>query len=63
MLNKKIEKTAQYWATKEKEAVMNYRCMLELSKSVFNRRVQQLYSQNQSQEIIDQAESQATSAR
>ena len=59
----KFEKTAQYWAMKEKEAVMNYHCTLELSKSVSNRRVQQLYSQDQSQEMIDQAERQATSAR
>ena len=42
---------------------MNYHCALELNKSVSNRRVQQLYSQDQSQEMIDQAERQATSAR
>ena len=55
--------TIKYWAAKEKEAVMNYRCMLELNNSVPNRRVQQLYSQDQSQEMIDQAERQGTSAR
>ena len=44
----KIEKTAQYWGKKEKEAVMNYHCMLELNNSVSNRRVQRLYSQDQS---------------
>ena len=59
----KIEKTAQYWAMKEKGAAMNYCPVLELSNSVSNRRVQQLYSQDQSQEVIDQAERQATSAR
>ena len=59
----KIEKTAQYWVMKEKEAAMNYCHALELSKSVSNNRVQQLYSQDQSQEMIDQAERQATSAR
>ena len=59
----KIESTTQYWVTKEKEAVMNYHCMLELNKSVSNRRVQQLYSQDQLQEMTDQAERQATSAR
>ena len=48
---------------KEKEAVTNYRCMLELNKSVSNKRVQQLYSQDQTQEVIDQAERQAASAR
>ena len=26
----RIEKTAQYWAMKEKEAAMNYHCTLEL---------------------------------
>ena len=36
---------------------------LELNKSVSDRRVQQLYSQYQSQEMIDQAERQAASAR
>ena len=59
----KIEDTAQYWAMKEKEAVTNYCCMLELSKSVSDKRVQQLYSQDQTQEVIDQAERQAASAR
>ena len=59
----KIENTAQYWAMKEKEAAMNYCRVLELNKSVSNKRVQQLYSQDQSQEMIDQAERQATSAR
>ena len=59
----KIENTTQYWAMKEKEAVINYRCTLELNKSIFDKRVQQLYSQDQSQEMIDQAERQVASAR
>ena len=59
----KIENTAQYWAMKEKEAAINYCYTLELNKSVSNKRVQQLYSQNQSQEMIDQAERQVASAR
>ena len=42
---------------------MNYRHALELNNSVSNKRVQQLYSQDQSQEVIDQAERQANSAR
>ena len=42
----KIEKTAQYWGAQEKEAAMNYHCALELNNSVFNKRVQQLYSQD-----------------
>ena len=59
----KIEKTAQYWAAKEKEAMMKYCYTLELNNSVSNKRVQQLYSQDQSQEMIDQAERQANSER
>ena len=59
----KIEDTTQYWVMKEKEAVTNYCCMLELSKSVSNKRVQQLYSQDQTQEVIDQAERQVASDR
>ena len=59
----KIEKTIQYWVAQEKEAVMNYHCALELNNSVSNKRTQQLYSQDQSQEMIDQAERQASSAR
>ena len=59
----KIEKTTQYWVVKEKEAVIKYHRMLELNNSVSNKRVQQLYSQDQSQEMIDQAERQANSAR
>ena len=59
----KIENTAQYWAMKEKEAATNYCHMLELNKSVSDKRVQQLYSQGQSQEMIDQAEGPAASAR
>ena len=59
----KIEDTAQYWVMKEKEAVTNYHCTLELSKSVSDKRVQQLYSQDQTQEVIDQAKRQAVSAR
>ena len=42
---------------------MNYHCALELNNSVSNKRVQQLYSQDQAQEVIDQAERQASSAR
>ena len=42
---------------------MNYHCTLELNNSVSNKRVQQLYSQDQSQEVIGQAERQASSAR
>ena len=59
----KIEDTAQYWVMKDKEAVTNYCCVLELNKSVSNKRVKQLYSQDQTQEVIDQAERQAASAR
>ena len=60
---RKIEKTVQYWVVQEKEAAMNYRRALELNNSVSNKRVQQLYCQDQSQEMIDQAERQASSAR
>ena len=42
---------------------MNYRRALELNNSVSNKRVQQLYSQDQSQGMIDQAERQASAAR
>ena len=42
---------------------MDYRCALELNNTVSNRRAQQLYSQDQPQEVIDQAERQAGSAR
>ena len=59
----KIENIAQYWAVQKKEAAINYCCMLELNNSVSNKRVQQLYSQDWSQEMIDQAERQANSAR
>ena len=59
----KIKNTAQYWVRKEKEAMINYCRTLELNKSVSDKRVQQLYSQGQSQEMIDQAEGQAASAR
>ena len=59
----KIEDTAQYSAMKEKEAAINYCCALELNKSVSDKRVQQLYSQDQTQEVIDQAERQVASAR
>ena len=58
-----IENTTQYWVMKEKEAAINYHHTLELNKSVSNKRVQQLYSQDQTQEVIDQAERQAASAR
>ena len=42
---------------------MNYRHTLELNNTVSNKRVQQLYSEDQPQEVIDQAEQQAGSAR
>ena len=58
----KIEETVQYWVAQEKKAAMNYHRALELNNSVSNRRVQQLYSQDQSQEVIDQAERQVASA-
>ena len=48
---------------KEKEAVTNYHHTLELNKSVSNKRVQQLYYQDQTQEVIDKAKRQAVSAR
>ena len=59
----KIEETVQYWAAQEKKAAMNYCHVLELNNTVSNKRVQQLYSQDQPQEVIDQAERQAGSAR
>ena len=59
----KIEDTTHYWVMKEKEVVTNYHCALELNKSVSDKRVQQLYSQDQTQEVIDQAERQVASAR
>ena len=59
----KIEETIQYWAAQEKKAVMNYRRTLELNNTVSNKRVQQLYSEDQPQEVIDQAEQQASLAR
>ena len=59
----KIEETVQYWAAQETKAAMNYHCALELNNTVSNKRVQQLYSQDQPQEVIDQAERQAGSAR
>ena len=52
----KIEETTQYWAAQEKKAAMNYRRALELNNTVSNKRVQQLYSEDQPQEVIDQAE-------
>ena len=60
---RKIEETIQYWVAQEKKAAMNYHRALELNNSVSHKRVQQLYSQDQSQEVIDQAERQAGSAR
>ena len=60
---RKIEETIQYWVAQEKKAAMNYRRALELNNSVSHKRVQQLYSQDQSQEVIDQAERQASSVR
>ena len=59
----KIEETIQYWVAQEKKAAMNYRRALELNNTVSNKRVQQLYSEDQPQEVIDQAERQAGSAR
>ena len=59
----KIEETAQYWAAQEKKAEMNYHRALELNNTVSNKRVQQLYSEDQPQEVVDQAERQAGSAR
>ena len=58
----KIEETTQYWAAQEKKAAMNYHCALELNNTVSNKRVQQLYSEDQPQEVIDQAEQQVGSA-
>ena len=52
----KIEETTQYWAAQEKNAAMNYRHALELNNTVSNKRVQQLYFEDQPQEVIDQAE-------
>ena len=59
----KIEETIQYWVAQERKAVMNYCRALELNNTVSNKRVQQLYSEDQPQEVIDQAERQAGSAR
>ena len=59
----KIEEIVQYWVAKEKKAAMNYCRALELNNTVSNKRVQQLYSEDQPQEVIDQAERQAGSAR
>ena len=66
----KIEETIQYWAAKEKKAAMNYHRALELNNTVSNKRVQQLYSEDQQlysedqpQEVIDQAERQAGTVR
>ena len=51
-----IEETIQYWVAQEKKAAMNYHHALELNNTVSNKRVQQLYSQDQPQEVIDHAE-------
>ena len=59
----KIKETVQYWAAQEKKAAMNYCCALELNNTVSNKRVQQLYSEDQPQEVIHQAEQQAGSVR
>ena len=59
----KIEETVQYWVAQEKKAVMNYHRALELNNTVSNKRVKELYSEDQPQEVIDQAERQAGSAR
>ena len=53
---RKIDKTIQYWAAQEKKAAMNYHRALKLKNTVSNKRVQQLYSEDQPQEVIDQAE-------
>ena len=45
----KIEETIQYWVAQEKTAAMNYHRALELNNTVSNKRVQQLYSQDQPQ--------------
>ena len=58
----KIEDTTHYWAMKEKEVATNYCCALELNKSVSDKRVQQLYFQDQTQEVIDKSERQVASA-
>ena len=42
---------------------MNYCHALKLNNTVSNKRVQQLYSEEQPQEVIDQDEQQAGSAR
>ena len=60
---RKIEETAQYWAAQEKKAAMNYRHALELNNMVSNKRVQQLYLEDQPQEVIDQAERQVGTTR
>ena len=57
----KIEETIQYWVAQERKAVMNYHCTLELNNTVSNKRVQQLYSEDQPQEVIDQAKQQVGS--
>ena len=59
----KIEETTQYWVAQEKKAAMNYHRTLELNNTISNKRLQQLYSEDQPQEVIDQAERQAGSAR
>ena len=41
---------------------MNYPHTLELNNTVSNKRVQQLYSEDQPQEVVDQAERQVGSA-
>ena len=53
---RKIEETTQYWAAQEKKAAMNYCRALERNNTVSNKRVQQLYSEDQPQEMIDPAE-------
>ena len=61
MLNERLRKPPK--AAQEKKAAMNYRRALELNNTVSSKRVQQLYSEDQPQEVIDQAERQAGSAR
>ena len=56
MLNARLRKPPNIGQHKKKKAAMNYRHALELNNTVSNKRVQQLYSEDQPQEVIDQAE-------
>ena len=62
MLNARLRSppnTGQWKKRKQQQII----AVLELNKSVSNKRVQQLYSRDQTQEVIDQAERQVASAR